>query len=122
VPLLQPFARVAGMDSSDGLADALVQVCALSGVDAKVESDHIPMDPALKSLFPQQALEWALYGGEDFELLLSLPPAEAEMLVSQLPGSAVIGEVIKAAGDPGSVMVEGWGRLDQGHSFAHFGA
>ncbi len=122
VTLLQPFARVAGMDSSDGLADALVQVCGLSGVDAKVESDQIPMDPALKSLFPQQALEWALYGGEDFELLLSLPPDQAERLVSQLPGSAVIGEVIKATGDPGSVVVEGWGQLDRGRSFAHFGA
>lgn len=122
VPLLQPFARVGGMDSSDGLADALVQVCALSGVDAVVESDRIPMDPALTALFPSQALEWALYGGEDFELLLSLPPDQAQSLVSHLPSSAVIGEVVKAAGDPGSVVVEGWGPLERGHSFAHFGA
>jgi len=85
--------RVAGMDSSDGLADALVQLCQASGVGAKIERSHIPMPPTLnKWVSPEQALDWALYGGEDFELVLCLPPEPASALVQQLGnGAAVVG-------------------------------
>jgi thiamine-monophosphate kinase len=60
------------MDSSDGLADALVQICQASSVGAKIERSHIPIPPALNNWSPPQALDWALYGGEDFELVLCL--------------------------------------------------
>ncbi len=120
LPLLASFERVAGMDTSDGLADALVQVCGASGVDARVEAPQIPMDEGLQLIFPDHTLEWALYGGEDFELLLSLPSAHAHSLVAALPGSAVIGEVVPAVGDPGVVEVIGWGQLDRAQGFAHF--
>ncbi len=86
-------ARVAGMDSSDGLADALVQICQASGVGAKIERSQIPMPPALNNWSPQ-ALDWVLYGGEDFELVLCLPPNLATALVQQLgDGAAVIGTI-----------------------------
>ncbi|MGF1574975.1 MAG: thiamine-phosphate kinase [Cyanophyceae cyanobacterium] len=120
LPLLASFDRVAGMDTSDGLADALVQVCGASGVGARVEARQIPMDEGLRLIFPGQSLEWALYGGEDFELLLSLPPAHAHALVAALPGSAVIGEVVAPTGDPGVVEVIDWGQLDRAQGFAHF--
>ena len=81
--------RVAGMDSSDGLADALVQICQASGVGAKIERSHIPMPPALNNWSPQ-ALDWALYGGEDFELVLCLPPELAIALVQQLGAEAAV--------------------------------
>jgi len=98
VPLLlwqlQPL-RVAGMDSSDGLADAVLQICRASGVGAKIERSHIPLPPALALTSPEQALEWALYGGEDFELVLALPPAIALSLLPQLEhGAAIIGEIV----------------------------
>lgn len=88
--------RVAGMDSSDGLADAVLQICHASGVGARVERSQIPIPTALtKTGSSEQALEWALYGGEDFELVLALPPAIAQSLVQQLgPGAAIIGEII----------------------------
>jgi thiamine-monophosphate kinase len=87
--------RVAGMDSSDGLADAVVQLCQASNVGAKIERSHIPIPDALnKWVSPQQALEWALYGGEDFELVLCLPPEPAFALVQQLGnGAAVVGTI-----------------------------
>jgi thiamine-monophosphate kinase len=87
--------RVAGMDSSDGLADALVQLCQASGVGAKIERSDIPMPPTLnKWVSPEQALDWALYGGEDFELVLCLPPEPASALVQQLGnGAAVVGTI-----------------------------
>lgn len=87
--------RVAGMDSSDGCADALVQICQASGVGAKIERSHIPVPPALnKWVSPEQALDWVLYGGEDFELVLCLPLEPANALVQQLgSGAAVIGTI-----------------------------
>jgi thiamine-monophosphate kinase len=87
--------QVAGMDSSDGLADAVVQICRCSGVGANIERASIPLPPALSQLVSlEQALEWVLYGGEDFELVLCLPPEAAEALVKQLGvGAGVIGEI-----------------------------
>jgi thiamine-monophosphate kinase len=39
-------------------------------------------------------MEWALYGGEDFELVLCLPPEAAKALVEQLgEGAAIIGNI-----------------------------
>ncbi len=98
VPLLlgqlQP-GRVAGMDSSDGLADAVLQICRASGVGARIERSQIPIPHALALTSPEQALEWALYGGEDFELVLALPPEIALSLLPQLEqGAAIIGEIV----------------------------
>ncbi|MBW4523007.1 MAG: thiamine-phosphate kinase [Scytolyngbya sp. HA4215-MV1] len=83
--------RIAGMDSSDGLADAVLQICRASSVGARIERDRIPMPEAFQRwLSPDQALNWALYGGEDFELVLCLPPTEARELVQQLGKPAAI--------------------------------
>lgn len=89
------YPRIAGMDSSDGLADALVQLCQMSDVGANIERSQIPIPDAIKKFVsPEQALDWALYGGEDFELVLCLPPAIAEELVKQLGvGAAIVGEI-----------------------------
>ncbi|NJR75345.1 MAG: thiamine-phosphate kinase, partial [Scytonema sp. CRU_2_7] len=86
---------VAGMDSSDGLADAVVQICRASGVGAVVERTQIPLPTAFNHwLTPEQALEYALYGGEDFELVLCLPTELAYALVQQLgDGAAIVGKI-----------------------------
>jgi thiamine-monophosphate kinase len=83
------------MDSSDGLADAVIQICRLSGVGAAIERTKIPVLPISSQLVsPEQAVEWALYGGEDFELVLCLPSEPAEALVEQLgDGAAIIGKI-----------------------------
>ena len=82
---------VAGMDSSDGLADAVIQICRASQVGAILNRDRIPIPTAVEQLVaPQQALNWALYGGEDFELVLCLPPALAQRFVTQLGHPATI--------------------------------
>jgi thiamine-monophosphate kinase len=94
--------RVAAMDSSDGLADAILQLCRASGVGANIWGDRIPIHPGLRqtqSLTLEQALDWTLYGGEDFELVLCLPAQLAEALLTGLSegglesGAAIIGEI-----------------------------
>lgn len=59
------------MDLSDGLSGDLPKLCEASGLGAELWSEEIPVHPAVpKGL----ALEYALTGGEDYELLVSLPP------------------------------------------------
>lgn len=93
-PSPEPF-RVAGMDSSDGLADAIVQLCEASQVGAVLERSHIILPTAFHSwLSPTQAMDWALYGGEDFELVLCLAKDKAKRLTAQLPQAQIIGEIV----------------------------
>ncbi|MBW4643533.1 MAG: thiamine-phosphate kinase [Goleter apudmare HA4340-LM2] len=94
-----PPLTLAGMDSSDGLADAVVQICRASGVGAMLESRQIPL-PAVFAhwLTPEKSLEYALYGGEDFELVFCLPKAPAVTLVQQLGrGAAIIGTITSSS-------------------------
>ncbi|MBD2100160.1 thiamine-phosphate kinase [Leptolyngbya sp. FACHB-261] len=106
--------RAAGMDSSDGLADALVQIARASGVGLQIDLEAIPKPRALE---PQLALEWALYGGEDFELVLCLPPVAAEQLQAALGGeAAVIGQVVAGSGVRDLQGQE----LSQAQAFQHF--
>ena len=83
------------MDSSDGLADAVLQICRASQVGAVIESSKIPLPSAFEEwLTPEKALEYALYGGEDFELVLCLPLEPALKLVQKLgAGAAIIGTI-----------------------------
>ncbi|MEH2351797.1 thiamine-phosphate kinase [Nostoc sp.] len=86
---------IAGMDSSDGLADAMIQICRASGVGAVLEHRQIPVPKTFNHwLPPEQALQYALYGGEDFELVLCLPQELASALVQHLgEGAAIAGRI-----------------------------
>jgi thiamine-monophosphate kinase len=89
--------RAAGMDSSDGLADAVLQICRSSQVGAILDQSAIPIAPALQRYNSEQAIDWALYGGEDFELVLCLSPDAAQALLPKLPiGAAIIGQITAA--------------------------
>lgn len=83
--------RIAGMDSSDGLAAAVLQICQASGVGAILWGEQIPM---VGYGDRSQALSWALYGGEDFELVLCLAPEWAENLCRAAGDqAAIVGEI-----------------------------
>jgi thiamine-monophosphate kinase len=113
---------VSGMDSSDGLADAILQICRASNVGAFVEWEKIPIPKAFNNwLSPAKALEYTLYGGEDFELVLCLPEVGAVQFVQEVPGSAIIGTITSNL----QIVVYGNGKipdqvltLDRG--FQHF--
>jgi thiamine-monophosphate kinase len=116
--------QVAGMDSSDGLADAIVQICRCSGVGAEIDRNSIPVSSDILELVSgEQALQWALYGGEDFELVLCLPEDSARLLINQLDAqAAIIGKVISEQQitlvDPQKVHPKLL--LSQTQSFQHF--
>ncbi len=62
----------AGMDLSDGLLGDLPKILRASDVDGILESDRVPIPAAVQVLFPAEAEQFALRGGEDYELLLTM--------------------------------------------------
>jgi thiamine-monophosphate kinase len=71
----------AAMDLSDGLVGDLPKLAAASGLAAHVDVGRLPLSSALcLTASPQQAREWALAAGDDYELLLAVPaPRYAEL-------------------------------------------
>ncbi len=65
------------LDISDGLAADLGHLCAQSQVGARIDQAALPISVATQEaarLAGQAALEWALSGGEDYQLLFTAPP------------------------------------------------
>ncbi len=80
----------AAMDISDGLSVDLLRMCDASGCGAILELDRIPISEAAQqraTTSGKLAVEHALGDGEDFELLLAVPPSELDRL-QQLVGPA----------------------------------
>lgn len=68
------------MDLSDGLADAIRQVADASGVGMVIDARAVPVDAAVRSWHEEEgrdALERALVGGDDYELLFTVRPGKA---------------------------------------------
>jgi thiamine-monophosphate kinase len=63
----------AAMDLSDGLLGDLPKILAVSGVAARLDEGAIPVAAAVRALFPDEWLDLALRGGEDYELLFTAP-------------------------------------------------
>ena len=73
------------IDISDGLSSDLAHICEQSGVGAEIHSDRIPLSPALLKLssgLTMPLLNYALSGGEDYELLFTVPPGKLKKLQS----------------------------------------
>jgi thiamine-monophosphate kinase len=84
------------IDISDGLSSDLAHICEQSGVGAEVHSDRIPISPALRALskgLTMPALFYALSGGEDYELLFTVPPRKIKLLKSLRMPITEIGSV-----------------------------
>jgi thiamine-monophosphate kinase len=69
----------AAIDISDGLIQDLFHICKASGVAAEIYAADIPTSPAAAS-FGYEMLESRLTDGDDYELLLAIPPANAQAL------------------------------------------
>ncbi|HEV2351191.1 MAG TPA: thiamine-phosphate kinase [Terriglobia bacterium] len=85
------------IDLSDGLSSDLTRLCQASGVGARLWADSIPApDQSLRhGLSGKQALHLALHGGEDYELLFTVPARQARQIPSTYGGVPLhhIGEI-----------------------------
>lgn len=64
------------IDISDGLASELHHICRSSGVGAIIEAESIPVRGEVREVadhFGDDPVDYALFGGEDFELLYTVP-------------------------------------------------
>jgi len=90
----------AAMDISDGLVGDLPKLAAASGVSAHVDVDRLPLSQALRELAtPLQARDWALAAGDDYELLLAVPPDRFGQLSE---AASRIGLALTAIGELGA--------------------
>jgi thiamine-monophosphate kinase len=85
------------IDISDGLSGDLGKLAAASGCAAVLDLDALPRSAALAACFaPEEALRFMLEGGDDYELLLAVPPAQAAR-VAGMAGLTRIGELREAS-------------------------
>ena len=108
--------RAGGTDSSDGLLTALQGLCTASGCKALLKSTTLPRAPG----WPKGPRwdHWCLNGGEDFELVLSLPECWARPWLEQIQGSCQIG--VMQAGDARVYWDNGLEIRANQSSFEHF--
>jgi thiamine-monophosphate kinase len=71
------------MDLSDGLSSDLPRLCSGSGVGARIETGLLPVTSEANR---HQALEFALHGGDDYELLFTVSRRKAELLPPHVRG------------------------------------
>ena len=88
--LQQHYSLHAGLDCSDGLSKDLWRICQASGCGAVVETACVPIADAAHELARQLSddvspLQHALSDGEDFELILAVPPAAAKHMLAAQP-------------------------------------
>jgi thiamine-monophosphate kinase len=92
----------AAMDISDGLLTDLGKLCAASGCGARIDIDELPQSEAMSQLFDAAScVDYALAGGDDYELLFTVPESQAADLARQLTGHVAcrqIGVITDAAG------------------------
>ncbi len=68
--LLEAGVRCA-MDVSDGLTGDLEKMAKVSKVGFEIQLEKVPIEPGLEALFPNVAIDMALNGGEDYELVFT---------------------------------------------------
>ena len=115
----------AAMDVSDGLAGDLAKLCRVSGVAAEIAAAQVPLSDAAKAAIAAAPamIETALTGGDDYEVVCSVPPEKvasfraaaqaAHVPVTEI-GAIVKGEGARFAGADGKPL------YFQRASFSHF--
>ena len=80
----------AAMDVSDGLLTDLRKLCASSRCGATIQLESLPASEALSNVFGEsRAEEFALQGGDDYELLFTVPDKNMEQLDSVIATTGV---------------------------------
>jgi thiamine-monophosphate kinase len=94
----------AGMDISDGLAADLGHICAASNCGADVAVASVPLSDAVADLVAGEPgmITSAITGGDDYELLLAVPPdrVAAVLEAARQSGTAIaeIGSIVQESG------------------------
>jgi len=96
------------IDNSDGLARCLIEICRMSRVGARVDVSRIPL---------ASTLDLALYGGEDYELVFTVPGSRLKKLPKKC---AVIGEITRISGGIKLIYDSGREKNIKSGGYQHF--
>ncbi len=117
---VQPTSMI---DISDGLSSEIMHICSQSNVGCKIYEDKIPLDPQVISTceeFDIDSTMIALSGGEDYELLFTVPIADFERVKGN-PHLSIIGHItdqsaglnlVTRAGQELELKAQGWNALE----------
>lgn len=108
------------IDSSDGLAWSLSEITRLSRVNIVVE--RVPVAKDVEKYGKQHRLDpvdLALYGGEEYELVLTIAPDRFESVRNQVPSLRKVGRVEKGAGQVRMVKNDDWVPVEP-RGYQHF--
>ena len=112
------------MDISDGLSSELMHICKQSGKGCRIYEEHLPIDyqtAAMAEEFNMNLTTCALNGGEDYELLFTVPLAYHEK-IQEISDIRLIGHITKPElgcalvtrdGQEFELKAQGWNPLKQ---------
>lgn len=109
------------IDISDGLSSDLAHLCDESEVGARIIAEDLPCSPSLRAAsddLGKTPLQYALSGGEDYELLFTVPPAKKKKLRSFPISATEIGVITEGRG----LLISRGGKVKQFRptGYAHF--
>jgi thiamine-monophosphate kinase len=124
-PALRRFAH-GGMDVSDGFVGDLTKMLRVSGVSARVQLAKLPLSAAAHQLIARDPafFEIAATGGDDYEILASVAPANAAAFEAEAAEAGVaitrVGEALAGAAPPRFVDEDGAEIAFERGAFSHF--
>lgn len=113
----------AAIDISDGLIADLGHICEKSAVGASIHLEKIPLsEPVAKLVSFEQGLEWALSGGDDYQLCFTVSPEKVDQLEGFIESGKLeaypIGEITSGKGV--ACWYKGERVVPSGNGFQHF--
>jgi len=112
------------IDISDGLVADLGHICESSGVAASINTAMLPIHPDLKEHFEDQCHNWALFGGDDYQLCFTVPAADLPAIDDWIFHGELeatrIGSIVSSSDDNPVVLIDGCKSIDQLRRFDHF--
>jgi thiamine-monophosphate kinase len=120
--IIAKFAN-AMIDVSDGLAPEVGHICKQSNVGAVIYMEKIPLSKqtlGAAKLLKKEATDFALYGGEDYELVFTLGEKRMKELKKKFAGFSVVGKILPTR--EGIYLLENGKKKDLGKGYDHFDA
>lgn len=109
------------IDVSDGLVSDMMHICRASNLTAELDEEFIPIDPITRKIAGEnknEPLDYALYGGEDYELLFTIAEANFSKLYSLEGNIRAIGRMKE--GEPKVVVRRLNGKSDEYKDFPSY--
>ncbi|MBN1532474.1 MAG: thiamine-phosphate kinase [Spirochaetes bacterium] len=133
IEFLEPQCRLAGegqiiarhanamIDVSDGLGSEVRHICEESGVGARIDAGTIPISAEVREAgrtVGKDPIDFALSGGEDFELVFTLPPDRIDALRTEFTDFTIVGDILPR--QEGLFLNKEGKRIDICRGYDHF--